>query len=187
MDQKEEQDLNELTPAVVTKYQAAADIVNKTLDLLLKNSLHGKTILELATLGDETITKLADSLYNKQKTKKGIAFPTCVSPYPYVCHLAPLQSDEISKTTIKQGDILAIELGAHVDGYIAQVAHTIVVGASQAQKITGKTAKLFKASALCIETALRLIKPGNNTDQVSKAINTITDEFDCKPSEGTLD
>lgn len=33
--------------------------------------------------------------------------------------------------TLKKGETVRVELGAHVDGYVSEVAHTIVVGASK--------------------------------------------------------
>jgi methionine aminopeptidase len=61
----------------------------------------------------------------------GIAFPTCVSPSTFVCHLSPLPADTEAGITLKKGDAVRVELGAHIDGYISQVAHTVVVGASK--------------------------------------------------------
>ena len=53
----------------------------------------------------------------------GIAFPTCISPNHCVGHYSPLVSEDTVE--IKEGDIVKIDLGVHVDGYIAVVAHTL--------------------------------------------------------------
>jgi methionine aminopeptidase len=45
---------------------------------------------------------------------------------------SPLK-DESSK--LKAGDIAKIDLGTHIDGYIAQAGHTIVVGGGKANGI----------------------------------------------------
>jgi len=49
-------------------------------------------------------------------------------------------------------------LGAHIDGYIAVVAHTVVVGV---EKVAGRQADVLLAAHLASEAALRLVKPGN--------------------------
>ena len=65
----------------------------------------------------------------------------------------PLQSQD--------GDMVKIDLGAHIDGFIAVVAHTVVVGSSKDNKVKGRAADAIMAAHLASEAALRLVKPGN--------------------------
>lgn len=62
--------------------------------------------------------------------EKGIAFPTCVSVNNICAHYSPLVSDanetEKETATLKEGDVVKIDLGVHIDGYIALVGHTVV-------------------------------------------------------------
>lgn len=48
-----------------------------------------------------------------------------------------------------------------MDGFIAVVAHTIVIGASPTNKVTGRKADVILAAHYASEGALRLLKPGN--------------------------
>nr|XP_019942625.1 PREDICTED: proliferation-associated protein 2G4 isoform X2 [Paralichthys olivaceus] len=124
-------------------------------------------------------------VFKKEKDmKKGIAFPTSVSVNNCVCHFSPLKSD--SDYTLKDGDLVKIDLGVHVDGFIANVAHSFVVGASKENPITGRKADVIKAAHLCAEAALRLVKPGNQNSQVTEAWNKIAQSFKCSPIEGML-
>jgi len=50
-------------------------------------------------------------------------------------------------------------MGAHIDGFIAVVAHTVVV--EPKGKITGRKADAVLAAHYASEAALRLVKPGN--------------------------
>ena len=52
----------------------------------------------------------------------GIAFPCCISVNNCICHFSPLSNDP--DTILKAGDVTKIDLGAHIDGFIAVVAHT---------------------------------------------------------------
>ena len=52
----------------------------------------------------------------------GIAFPCCISVNNAICHYSPLTHD--ADTILKEGDLAKIDLGAHIDGFIAVVAHT---------------------------------------------------------------
>lgn len=52
------------------------------------------------------------------------------------------------------------DLGAHVDGFIAVVAHTIVIGSSPNRKVSGRKADVILAAHYASQAALRLLKPG---------------------------
>lgn len=53
------------------------------------------------------------------------------------------------------------DLGAHIDGFPAIAAHTLIVGASTHTKATGRKADAVLAAHFASELALRLVKPGN--------------------------
>lgn len=40
--------------------------------------------------------------------------------------------------TLKNGDLIKIDLGVHIDGFVTQLAHSMVVGESKTNKIKGK-------------------------------------------------
>ena len=42
---------------------------------------------------------------------------------------------------LADGDVVKIDMGAHIDGFIAVVAHTVVVGSSASNPVTGKKVK----------------------------------------------
>ena len=89
----------------------------------------------------------------------GIAFPCCISVNNCICHFSPLNSEP--DVILKDGDMVKLDLGAHIDGFIAVVAHTLVVGSSKDKKVTGRQADCMMAAHLASEAALRLVKPGN--------------------------
>lgn len=78
------------------------------------------------------------------------------------------------------------DLGAHIDGFIAVVAHTIVVGASSENKVTGRRADVILAAHYASQAALRLLKPGNDTYAITEAVQKVADSYKCKPVEGML-
>ena len=51
------------------------------------------------------------------------------------------------------------DMGCHIDGFIAVVAHTHVV---QEGPITGRAADVIAAANTAAEVALRLVRPGKN-------------------------
>lgn len=78
------------------------------------------------------------------------------------------------------------DLGAHIDGFIAVVAHTIVIGASSENKVAGKRADVILAAHYASQAALRLLKAGNETYAITTAVQKIAESFKCKPVEGML-
>ncbi|XP_019942624.2 proliferation-associated protein 2G4a [Paralichthys olivaceus] len=182
-DDEQEQTIAE--DLVVTKYKMGGDIANQALRLVVEAATPGVSVLSLCEKGDAYIMAETGKVFKKEKDmKKGIAFPTSVSVNNCVCHFSPLKSD--SDYTLKDGDLVKIDLGVHVDGFIANVAHSFVVGASKENPITGRKADVIKAAHLCAEAALRLVKPGNQNTQVTEAWNKIAQSFKCSPIEGML-
>ena len=59
--------------------------------------------------------------YILSSTLTGVAFPTCISVNNVICHYTPLLSEP--DTCLQDGDLVKMDLGAHIDGFIAVVAH----------------------------------------------------------------
>ena len=82
--------------------------------------------------------------------ERGIAFPTCVSVNHIVGHYSPLADES---TALKEGDVVKIICGAHIDGYAANTAVTIIVG----DKIEGRRADVILAAHHALKAAARVI------------------------------
>jgi methionine aminopeptidase len=52
------------------------------------------------------------------------------------------------------------DMGTHIDGFPAVLAHTFVIGASKTNKVTGKKADAVLAAHYAAEAALRMVAPG---------------------------
>lgn len=111
----------------------------------------------------------------------GIAFPCCISVNNCICHFSPLSSDP--DVIVQEGDLAKIDMGAHIDGFIAVVAHTVIVGNV---KVSDRRADVLLAAHYASEAALRLIKPMNETYAITDAVQKIADSYNCKPIEGML-
>jgi len=157
---------------------------------LVELAVEGAKVLDLVVEGDKAIEAGAATVYNR-KTKagaiqKGIAFPTCISVNNVVAHFSPLQSDPASSLVLAKGDVVKIHLGAHVDGYAATSAETLIVGATEQEPAEGRAADAVKAAYLAAEAAMRSIKAGEKNYGVTEVVDKITAAFDCKPVENML-
>jgi methionine aminopeptidase len=94
-------------------------------------------------MGDDLLMDELAKFYNKKKIFKGIAFPTCISANEVCGYNSPNPEES---TSIKEGDLVKVELGAHVDGFAAFVAHTIVVQSNPKAVVTGKKADVILAA-----------------------------------------
>jgi len=80
-----------------------------------------------------------------------------------------------------------LDLGCHIDGYIALAAHTIVVGANLAEApLTGKQADAFAAAYTAVDVCEKLIKAGNTNEQVTSAIAKVAETFGVQLIQGTM-
>ncbi|ONK77060.1 uncharacterized protein A4U43_C02F2680 [Asparagus officinalis] len=179
---KEEKELDLSSTDVVTKYKSAAEIVNKALQLVLSECKPKAKIVDICEKGDTFIREQAGSMYKnvKKKIERGIAFPTCISVNNIVCHYSPLASDE---TVLEENDVVKIDMGCHIDGFIAVVAHTHVL---QEGPVTGRAADVIAAANTASEVALRLVRPGKKNKDVTEAIQKVAAAYDCKIVEGVL-
>ncbi|KAF9451870.1 proliferation-associated protein 1 [Macrolepiota fuliginosa MF-IS2] len=174
----------------LTKYKVAADIVRDVIKKIIDLSVEGAKVIDLCVEGDKLLEQGTGAVYNKPvkgvKVSKGIGFPTSVSVNNAVAHFSPLASDAQSAQTLAKGDVVKIQLGAHIDGFAAISAETVVVGASAADPVTGRKADVIKAAWTAAEAAMRLVKVGNKNWAVTEGVAKVASAWDCKPVEGML-
>jgi methionyl aminopeptidase len=101
-----------------------------------------------------------------------VAFPLNISVNEVAAHYSPPANDE---TVLKRGDYVKIDIGCHIEGYIADTAYTVKVGEPDDD--------LIKASQAGLETALSMIKAGVKTGAIGKAIEETITSFGFRPIE----
>lgn len=181
----DEADTTIANDVVVTKYKVAAEIANKAIKLVVDACIAGATVLDLAQLGDTLINEETSKIFKKEKDmRRGIAFPTCISINNCIGHYSPIKSDPI--ITLNDGDLVKIDLGAHIDGFIAVVGHSLVVGASKENPVTGPKADVIHAAHQAASVALRLVVPGGENEAVTEAIQKVAESYNCMPVAGML-
>lgn len=168
---------------VTVKYKTAGQIASSVIAKIITEAVEGKNILELCELGDKLIKEGTGAFYKTKKIEKGIAFPTCVSVNHVAGHYSPEAGD---KATLKDGDVVKIDLGVHLDGFIAVAAHTHVVGNSQGRPTTGKAADAICAAHLAGDAILRLLKPGGKNTEIPDVVKAVTEAFHVTPVEAVL-
>jgi len=183
----EEKDISQ--PDVLEKYKVAGDIAHRTMLALLAHVQPGMNIHEVCAYGDKMILELTAASFKKTiKKNKGIGFPTCVSVNNCAGHMSPLPEDSVSIPPLKPGDLVKIDLGAQIDGFVGMCAHTWILptGPEQTEPFTGKMADVVCAAYYAAECALHLLQPGRTNTEITKMIRTIADIFHVNPVEAVL-
>ena len=87
------------------------------------------------------------------------AFPCNLSLNSNAAHYTPYKGDE---TVLKEGDYLKLDLGVHVDGYIADTALTFRIGMEEDE--------LMEAAREALENAIATVRAGVKIREIGKAI-----------------
>lgn len=165
-------------PDVVDKYKTAGSISTAVLAEVRKAVKEGAKVFDLCELGDKLMEEQLLKVYSKKnKTVKGIAFPTCVNPNNIPAHLSPESPEDEANLTLKDGDVVNIMLGVQIDGFPAVVADTTIVGESAENPVLGKKADLLHAAWNASEAAIRTFKPGNRNFDVTNIVDKVAKDF----------
>lgn len=147
-------EINEInTPDVLDKYRAAGKIHQQIMKEARDKIKVGMNVYEYARFIDERIIELG----------AGSAFPVNVSMNEEAAHDSPLLND----VRVFGEDVVKVDIGVHIDGYIADGAMTI--------DLSGKHSDLVKASEEALKAAIDTVKAGITTQQIGAAVeDTIT-------------
>lgn len=136
----------------IEKQKQAFDLMKKVLDYSKSLAKPGVKILDLAEAIEKKIKDLG----------AGIAFPVNIGIGEITAHYTP---DIDDKTVLKEGDLVKIDQGLHIDGYIADFAYSVRVGKTRDEMI--ETAKR------AVEVGIREAKPGVKIADLSQAIEEV--------------
>lgn len=210
---------NQLNESVLDKYRVAGQIAQTGLKYvisLINDSYHlGKTdkpytCQELCVMGDSMLTRLLAKVYNTGVREKGISNPVSIELNEIVGNFAP-EIDDASQFTFNAGDIVSITLGVHIDGYAANVSHTVVIyppgvlvdnELKPSGPLLGSKADSICAAHIATETVVALLGMAltpeklpaqldpNNTKlvtgtQIRSIVNAIAESFNCTVVPGS--
>jgi methionyl aminopeptidase len=113
---------------------------------------------------DRTLFEICESIENEVTSLGGIpAFPVNVSLNEIAAHYTAEPQDQIK---VKDTDVLKIDLGVHIDGYIADTAVTV--------SYNSKYDHLVNIAELSLSEAIKIAKINTKSNEIGKTIeNTI--------------
>jgi len=176
----EEEVIDLSSPEVVQKYKAAAEVAHRAMEEVMKGCKAGAKIVDLCQAGDAFIVAECKKAFPKAKIERGIAFPTCVSVNNVAGHYSPLKGDT---AVLAKNDVVKIDLGAHIDGFIALAARTLVEPDGD---VTGKVADVITAAQVAMNAAIHTLQIGKTNEDVSEVIKRVAEAYHVTPLEGVL-
>jgi len=139
---------------MIDMYQKAGKIVKDVRELAVSEVHEGMKVLSLVNLIESEIKK-----------RGGIpAFPCNISINEVTAHYTSPPGDD---TILKDGDLVKIDLGAHVEGFIADSAITVMIGSGEGPYRSGdktytpeKQVELIETANQALEVAISNIRAG---------------------------
>ena len=120
---------------------------------------------------DLPLIELAETLEKKIRELGGVpAWPVNISVNEIAAHYSPSKGDE---TKVKEGDLIKIDIGVAVEGYIADTS--VSVALDKADTI------LVEAAEKALEEALKLVKPGADIADIAAKIEATITSMGVKP------
>ena len=115
------------------------------------------------------VAEEAEDLMRKRGAKP--AFPTCISIDHIAAHYTPTHDDT---TRFRHGNVVKLDLGAQLDGWIADTAVTVEVG-------TRNWTELVRASELALQTAIEAVHAGVSTRSIGEGIQRAIEAQGYRP------
>ena len=143
----------------IEKYRQAGKIAAQVLD-------YGKNLIKKNAFLLDVTEKIEAKIFELGAKP---AFPVQLSLNHIAAHFCP---DEDDKTVFSE-QLINLDVGVHVDGYIGDNAVTV--------DLSGKNEALVKASREALEEALKVIKIGTTLGEIGRTIQEIISEYGFSP------
>lgn len=150
------------TPGELDAMQAAGEIVGKALQAVRDAAASGVSTLELDEVAEQTIRDAGAT--PTFKGYEGFPGSICASVNDVIVHGIPGKD-----IVLAEGDLVSIDCGATLDGWVGDSAWTFGVG-----KLSPEAVALNDATEWVLMEGLKAMLPGNRLTDVSHALEHAT-------------
>ncbi|WP_322494140.1 type I methionyl aminopeptidase [Chloroflexus sp.] len=155
------------SPAQIELLRAAGQLVRQTFNVLREHIRPGVTTAELDAIAEEFIRSRGAEPVYKGYVPAGRRnyippFPgaICASINDVICHGIPSKRDRL-----RQGDIVGIDIGLRLNGWIGDACETFAVG-----EVDDETQRLLDVTRRCLELGIEQARVGNPLRAIGAAI-----------------
>ena len=150
------------SPEELERMARAGRIVAETLALIGEHARPGVTTAELDELAEEFV--VGQGGYPTFKGYRGYPAATCISPNSMIVHGIP------GPYELREGDILSVDVGVTLDGFVADSAYTFAIG-----EISQEAERLLEACQAALAAGIEQCVAGNRLSDISHAIQLATE------------
>ena len=147
----------------IERMARAGEVVADTLALIGEHARPGVTTQELDDLADGFIRSRGG--IPTFKGYRGYPASICTSPNEMVVHGIP------GPYTLKDGDILSVDVGVTLDGFVADSAYTFPIG-----DVSAEAERLLEGCQAALAAGIEQCRVGNRLSDISHAIQVTTEE-----------
>ena len=140
----------------------AGSIVGAALTLLKRSVVPGITTRELDNIAYEEI--LRHGAKPAFKGYRGFPGTICASVNEEIVHGIP------GKRVLHEGDIIKMDCGAIIDGFIGDAAVSVAVG-----QVSEEATALMDATRMSLEEGIKAAQPGNRIGDIGAAVQTFSE------------
>ena len=151
------------SPAEIAQMGRAGQVVVDTLALMAESIRPGITTAELDAMAEEFIRSRGGS--PTFKGYRGYPASICASPNDMVVHGIP------GPYTLAEGDLLSVDVGVTLGGFVADSAFTFPVG-----EISPEAERLLDVGQAALEAGVEQCRPGRRLSDISHAVQTVTED-----------
>jgi methionyl aminopeptidase len=151
------------SPQEIERMARAGEVVAEVLALLGERARPGVTTEDLDALADEFIRSRGGT--PTFKGYRGYPASICTSPNDMVVHGIP------GPYALGEGDVLSVDVGVTLDGFVADSAYTFPIG-----EISADAERLLEGCKAALAAGIEQCRPGNHLSDISHAIQAVTEE-----------
>lgn len=151
------------THAQIDKMRQAGILVAQTLDLMERLAKPGIRTIELDAAAEEFI--LSKGAVPAFKGYMGYPATLCVSIDDEVVHGIP------SDRSLKEGQIVSVDVGVNLDGWYGDAARTLCIGS-----VSADAKRLLEVTQEALKRGISQAKAGNRLGDISAAVQTYAEE-----------
>ncbi|UCE80824.1 MAG: type II methionyl aminopeptidase [Methanobacteriota archaeon] len=143
------------------KLSRAGRVAKLAREFAMENVIAGGSALELVIAIEEVI----------RSNGAECAFPVNIGVNEVAAHYTPSKENDIEFRT---GDVVKIDIGAHIDGYPGDTAATVEVG-------TRNHSTLIEAAESALEVSMEMVAPGTTVSAMGETIERVIKSSGFKP------
>ncbi len=152
-----------LSDEALRNYIRAGEIAREAREFGVSHARAGLTSMELADAIEALIVERGARC----------AFPVNIGVNEVAAHYTPSRGNNL---VFKTGDVVKIDVGAHVDGYAADTAATVELG-------TARHADMIKSAQDALSMVIEMIRPGTPLSSIGATVSRTIRGAGFKPVE----